>query len=479
MWPKKPRRNNLDDIIGWWSKTDPITVRMLCQNLAVVGKSGSGKSKGSGDFLLRGVVAYRDSFGAIYGSKPDDLPYARRVFREERSESDLVVIEPGGEHHFNALEYELAAGADTRDLTQALMTWGENLARTEGGGEGSRDPFWAQQNRRQLHNAIEIVTRASGRIDPWLLQNFIVGAANSLQEVADPTWQLHPHYQLIKAAKQNAKTPIELHDVKLAEQYFLAELPSLNDRTRSSITAGVMGLLHALNTGIVRELLCTSTTITPDELERERKWLFVNMPIVPGDASAAMVNSALKYEMQRYILRRNPGPFDPIYCLFFDEFQKVANSYDAAFLAECRSHKGMMIALTQSLHAMYANMGGKGGEHLVDSLVTNYGQVVVHTLGDAQSANQFAALLGQRREIFVSTSISSDRPEAWDVLWGQAPASVSVNESYQNVLQPAVLLSGLRQGGPPDNIVDGVVIRTGQPFNDTGENYLITSFKQR
>jgi hypothetical protein len=29
------------------------------------------------------------------------------------------------------------------------------------------------------------------------------------------------------------------------------------------------------------------------------------------------------------------------------------------------------------------------------------------------------------------------------------------------------------------NIVDGVVIRSGQPFNASGENYLITSFRPR
>ena len=40
-------------------------------------------------------------------------------------------------------------------------------------------------------------------------------------------------------------------------------------------------------------------------------------------------------------------------------------------------------------------------------------------------------------------------------------------------------MSGLRSGGPKnDNTVDGVVIRPGVQFA-SGENYMITSFKQR
>ena len=63
-------------------------------------------------------------------------------------------------------------------------------------------------------------------------------------------------------------------------------------------------------------------------------------------------------------------------------------------------------------------------------------------------------------------------------MW-RSPVSVSMHESYEPVLQPAVFLSGLRTGGPPDNMVDGIVIRSGAPFNATSENYLIRAFKQR
>ena len=241
-----------------------------------------------------------------------------------------------------------------------------------------------------------------------------------------------------------------------------------------------MMTLHAMNTGTARDLLATETNVTPETLE-ERKWLLVNMPIVPGDVTGALVNGAVKYAIQRHILRRAAQPGSPLLCLFADEFQKLANSYDAMFLAECRSHKGCLIALTQSIHTMYGNMGGgPSGEHRTDALLTNFGHIVVHTLGDHKTAEHFSALLGRRREVFIGTTAQPQSEELYDVLMGRMQYSVNASEHYEPVLQPAVFLRGLRCGGEENRrIVDGVVIRSGQPFNHSGENYLITSFRQR
>ncbi len=389
-------------------------------------------------------------------------------------ERNLLIMEPGAPYRFNVLDFERKNGADTRQLTQALMTFGETLDRAEGEGGGDRDPFWIGQNRRQIHNAIEIVT-ATGAIDPRSLQAFIAGAASISTKPATPSGTAASIAGRCCAAKAKAETEIEKNDFDLAEAYWLSELPALNDRTRSSINAGVMGLLHVFNTGIVRDLLATSTNISPESLE-ERKWWLVNFPIVPGDASATFVNTAIKYAVRRHILRRKPGPGDPLLAIWCDEFQKVSNSYDAAFLAECRSHKGCLVALTQSIHSMYANLRGKGGEHQTDSLLTNFGHLIIHTLGDAKSAEYASSILGRRRELFIGAS--TGREEMWDVITGQSRIAMNAHESYEPVLQPAMFLRGLRTGGPPDNTVDGVIIKAGQPFHN-GENYLIAAFGQR
>ena len=230
-----------------------------------------------------------------------------------------------------------------------------------------------------------------------------------------------------------------------------------------------------MNTGVVRELLATDTNVSPDDLE-QRRWLFVNMPIVPGDASSTFVNTVWKYAVQRHILRRKAKPGDPLLVVWTDEAQKTVNSYDASFLAECRSHKGCMVSLTQSIHAIYKALH-QGGEHEADALLTNYGIVILHTLGDAKSAEYASSILGKRREIFVTTSTSDE--EMYEVIAGNSHINISAAEHYEPVLQPSVFLSGLRCGGPPSNCVDGVVIRAGEPFKCNGENYILKAFRQR
>jgi len=476
------RSSDLDHRLTSWSRQDPWTVRHACENTLICGKTGSGKSSGSGDYLLRALVRYRNSGGLWLASKLEDKAYALRLFREEGRPQDLAVLEPGGENRFNVLDYERARGADVADLANACMTFQETVTRSQGGGgQGGGDDaaYWAAQQRMMLYNAIQMVLLANGQVDPWDIHCFITGAAISLEETNDGKWKDQFHNKILQQAKANARTDREKHDCDLAEQYWTFQIPRMNDRTRTSIEAGVMGTLHAMNTGIARELLATTTNVSPDMLE-QRKWVMVNCPVVPGDVTSTLINTAVKYSVQRHILKRQAKPGDPLLCIFSDEFQKLANSYDAMFLAECRSHKGCLIALTQSIHAMYANLHGKGGEHQTDALLTNFGHVVVHTVGDAKTAKYFSDILGQRRELFINVSMQPRQEELFDVLMRGSNASVSCNEKYENVIQPAVFLSGLRCGGAENgNIVDGVVIRSGQPFNHSKENYLITSFRQR
>jgi hypothetical protein len=198
------RHGDLDHVLLHWSPRDPFTVRQACQNVAIFGKTGSGKSSGSGDYILRSLVRYRNSGGLILASKPEDRNYVMRVFREERTLNDLYILETGGQCRFNMLDYERAKGADTRDLTQACMTFKETLGRTEGGGGGGGDDtaYFAAQERRMLHNAIEILLRATGTIDPWAMQCFITGAALSLDELNDDRWKVSFHNNMIQEAKK-------------------------------------------------------------------------------------------------------------------------------------------------------------------------------------------------------------------------------------------------------------------------------------
>jgi hypothetical protein len=471
----------LDDVLMHWTPHDPFTVRHAAQNTLIAGKTGSGKSSGSGDALLRAFVGYRNSGGLWLASKPEDKEYAVKLFRRAGRLGDLIVMEPGGDQRFNLLDYEMKRGAKTQSLTQLLLVLGETLDRMDGGAPQGGEPIWRAKNREGLDHAIEIIVRATGQLDPWAIECFIDGAALSLDELNSDAWKASYHAQALDLAKANASTDIEKHDHDRARQHWTSKWPKLNDRTRSSVEAGLYSLLHAFNTGIVRDLLATATTVKPDMLE-DRKWWLVNMPITPGDAPAVFVNAAVKLAFQRYVLARKARAGDPLLVLWSDEFQNVANTYDKAYVEACRSHKACLVALTQSAHALFSRLStGQHGDHEANALLTNFGQIIAHTLGDAKTAELFSAILGRRREVFIGTTTQPKGEELFDVLMGRSQVSVSASERYEYCLQPAVFLHHLRCGGEDNgNWVDGVVIRSGQPFRASGgENYLIKSWRQR
>src|SRR3954470_20345620 len=178
------RGDDLDQVLMRWSDVDPFTVRHACTNLAIFGKVGSGKSSGSGDAVLRALIRYWNTGGLWLASKPEDVDYARRLFREERTLDDLLVMEPGGEYRFNLLAYEQKRGANAQKLTQLMLILAEGLDRMEGGNSQGGAPIWKQKNREGLDHAIEIILRA-GQLDPWALQCFITSAALSLEEAEE------------------------------------------------------------------------------------------------------------------------------------------------------------------------------------------------------------------------------------------------------------------------------------------------------
>jgi len=461
----------LDHVVAYWAKNDPLTVRDLLRSVAIYGQTGSGKSSSSGLMLAQAIVNYGNSGGLILASKPEDREWWERRFAIAGRSDDLYVMEPRGTKRCNVLDHEMKKGADTSDLTQYLMTMQETVNRAQ--GNTSREPFWADQNRRMIHNAIEIISLARGTVSPWDLQTYVAAApANpavfgSIESITDEAtkkaaeaFQKGIHYQALGAAWTIAhqRGGIAKHDYLLAKEYWMREIPGLNDRTKSSIMAGVLGLLHVFNTGVVHDQLCTETNVSPDDMEN-RKWILVNWPIVAGDASSTFVNAAMKFLTQRHIMRRKAGPNDPILGIYCDEFPKVANSYDTAFLAECRSHKGYMITLAQSVPGMVEAMGGKYEN--ASALLCNQYNKVFHTLGEAQTAEFASSLLGNRLE----TMMGGSQPAGGTLgeqLFGRSNHSASFSSSYQPVLQPAALMGGMRCGGPKANyLVDGWLIREG------------------
>ncbi len=474
-WHKRAKtRSGLDKPLLFWSERDYLSKRDLLRSICVQGASGSGKTNFIGYHLARSLAGDPGVSCLALASKPvEDLQFWREILHAARRTKALQVFGPGHELRFNVLDHELKSGADSRELAAFLMTLGEALHRGEAGAQQS-EQFFQQQSARMLQMAIEPVRLATRQLSPADLQQFITTAALTPDHLKTPQWQGSFHNRVLEAAFYARKSPLEEADFEQVMAYWLGEIPALNDRTRSSITTQVQGILHVLCSGIVRELMATTTNISPAVLD-DGAWVLVDMPISRYGASGAMVGGIWHLATQRHILRRYAADRRKVTVLWIDEFQNHLNSFDPQFLAECRSHGGCMVVLTQSLHSYFAALkGGHAAEHQANALLTNFAHRIFCSLGDAKSAEWASGLLGQRLETMIGGSLAPEE-SVWDTLMGHSKFTGNFSQHYEPVLQPNVFMHQLRTG--QGGVADAVIIRP-ERFS-TGQNYLKVAFGRR
>jgi len=465
---------SLDAPLFRWTASDFFTKRDLLRSVCIQGASGSGKTNFVGYQIAKALVSDRDIGGLILASKPvEDLRFWQGIFKAAGRKRDLLVFGPEHGFRFNVLDHELRQGADSRELANLLMTTGETLHRGEGSAQ-QNDQFFQSQSDRMLQMAIEPVRLATCRLSPVDVQRFITGAAMTPEQIATPGWQGGFHNRVLEGAFNVRKSPIEVADFEQVLAYWLGETPSLNDRTRSSISTQVQGILHVMCSGIVRELMATTTNVSPEVMD-QGKWVLVDMPISRHGASGQMINAIWHLATQRHVLRRHAADKRKVTVIFIDEFQHHLNSFDSQYLAECRSHGGCMIVLTQSLHSYYSALkGGHAAEHAANALLTNFAHRIFCSLGDAKSADWASGLLGQRLETMIGGSLAPE-DSMWDTLMGHTKFSGSFTQTYQPVVQPSVFMHNLRTGS--GGVADAIVIRPERFSN--GQNFLQVAFGRR
>jgi len=485
VWRGKGRHrrgDDLDRVLFRWSARDSYTARdLLSGGLLVLGFTGSGKTSSSGRQIGKALVHDPNTFGVILAAKPEDTPMWTRLFAETGQSHRLLVFdgEPEGRLRFNFLEEAGRYGDSTRDITQCITTIGQTLRTNNQRGSGQNENFFAAQEERTFHHAVEVLKLARGVVTSSDLQQFITTAAQSVEEINDPNWRASFHSQCLEAAFNAPKTPQGQHDFRQATDFWCSEFPRWADRTRSSILAGVFGTLFVFNSGLVHERVSTTTNFSFEEMRRKRQWLLVNTPpCVYGD-NGLFIGTGFKYLMQRYVLRLAARPGDPIHVCWVDEAGQWSNEFDATYIAQSRSHRGCLVYLAQSIHSFHSAMKGESGKHETLALLAQFSHRIFHALGDVESAEWASGTLGRRPETFLG---GSTQPSAgmFDELMGHSQFTSSFSTQYEPVLQPRVFLTDLtRTGGPANHFLcDSILLRPGRPFS-TGENWIHVIFSQR
>jgi len=477
-WGKNRKiEHPLDKALLHWTEYDPFRVRdLLNGGCLILGRTGSGKTSSSGRQLMQAIVDNRNSGGLILAAKPEDVGDIKAVFEKAGRLNDLIVFSAESGLGFNLLGY--LGHEDPRNIVKCLMTIGKAMERE--GGNDHKHAFYETLYKRYLENDVIALKAAGEPITADRILSFLMSAATSKAQQENQQWQDNSyHNRMMEQAAANVMTgsPLVQHDFKLSAEFWVREYPLMDGEVRSNGLAGVMNILHTFNQGIVRQMVSSHTNCSPDDILKG-KWVVVDFPPSTWGEVGSFICAGWKYLTQMAILKRQATEQDAFCVIWVDEAHQFVSDTDAYFIAQCRSHKGALIYLSQSVSSFYAALKGDGGKAQADALLANFSHVIVH-VSDAETAKWASSKLGKRREMMFSGSNSPGKETTLlDQMFGQNQMSMSFSVRYEDVLQTEAFLVG-RTGGPDNNLLaDAIALKSGEPFSN-GMNYLRVVFSQR
>ena len=477
------RRWPLDLTLLNWVADEPFTLDDACKGVQVFGMTGSGKTSGSGRHLALSYLGHGFG-GLVLCAKPGEADAWRQYARQAGREADLVVFSPAAPWRFNFLDHELQRPGAGAGLTENLVGLFAAVADLAGRGSGTgRDDegYWRRSLQQLLRNAIDLLVIATGRVSVPDLYRLVVSAPTALDQPGSDDWRKRSFcWDCLVKGEAAAKPGYRSHDFQVAADYWLLEFPALSDKTRSVIVSTFTSMADVLNRGVLRELFCTDTTVTPDDC-LAGKVVVVDLPVKEFADVGLFAAAVWKHQFQRAVERRPPEA-DPRPCfLFADEAHLFTGPTDAQFQTTARSARCCTVYLTQNLNNYLSAYRGESGRADALSLLGNLTTVVVHCLADTDTATFVADLIGRRRQLLHSGSVSFQPPAPTADWFGRAEGATSggYSEHFEYAVQPNEF-GGLRTGGPANGFqVDALVWRGGRPFAATGRSYLWTRFDQR
>ncbi len=493
MWGRKnvtPQARtpwHLSELLLLLSEADPWSIADACEGTLVLGATGSGKSSGSGRALA--LAFLRAGFGGlVLTAKPDERGVWEAYCREAGRPDDLIVFGPDRPLRFNFIDHELkrpGVGAGlTENIVNLLSTVLEVAERGAGSGHGGREDegYWRRAMRQLMRNLVDLLVLARGSLSIPDLYRLVVSAPTSLEEARSPEWKRDSFcYACLKLADERDKTPRQRKDYEIVADYLMLEYPSLSEKTRSVIVSTFTSMIDVLNRGILRDLFCGETNVTPEVVE-SGKVLVIDLPAKEFSEVGVFAQVLWKYVFQRSIERRdvaaNPRP------VFFwaDEAQNFVTSYDMQFQTTARSSRVATVLLSQNLSNFYAALGGgERGKAEADSLLANLNTKVFHANGDPVTNEWAATLIGRTRQFFVNGGNSYQTMDMLGLPWMRSLPSVNagISESYEFEVQPSVFTALRRGGFANGGEVDGIVFQGGRRFRANGRSWIRRTFRQR
>ncbi len=492
MWPFRKRNQPppptpkwlLSDPVLWFSDRDPWTIGDSCQGVQVWGSTGSGKSTGSlawivKSFLLRGYG------GLFLTAKPGDAEVYADYCKAAGRQDDLILFGPGHPARFNFIDSELQrtdrGAGHIENIVGLFTTVLEVSERNQAGGGRAEDSYWARTNRQLLRNSLELLVQAKGTITIPDLYRLVISAPTNFEQLQLDAWRASSFcFQCLTEADAKV-SPEKRADLQLATDFFCVEWPQLSEKTRSIIQSVLTSMLDVLNRGVARTLLSSSETTVRPEMAYEGKIILVDMPLKLFGEVGLFVQTVMKFCFQQAMERRDVATNLRPAFIVVDESHLLATSSDQVFQTTARSSRTAVVYATQSISNYLAAFGGEQSEAEVHSLLGNLQTQFFHQQADTRTNTYAAELIGKTRQYYMNMN-SNWGPTDWGsvILGGRTDtgSSSGMTEQLSFEVEPSEFTT-LRQGGPPEWLVDAIVVRGGKRFAQTGRPWLPVTIRQQ
>lgn len=360
----------LDQPLMQLTATDVLTLRDFAAGTLVLGMTGSGKSTGPRDNILRTFI--RKGMGGVLTTvKPEDVEDIRRICKEE-GRLDSLIVWNGLNGGFNLLHWILAREGRNgiENAIEFLMRIIELKQASAAMPGGNGEQFWTDTRLQKFRATIPVVYAATGTLRIEDILRFMRSAPTSPEQFKDPAWQATSDFFAMCTL---AADKLDDDTGRRVMAYWL-QFASLDEKTRSNILISTTTALDALvsNTWL-RNAFCEDTSIVP-ELCFEGITIVLDMPVLTRHEDGLFAQQMFVLAFQRAVLARNALPKRyrerPVF-LIIDEFPLFCNSQYTRFLGLCRSSNCCTVLLAQSIPSIEARMIGPNGAQQAQSLIAN------------------------------------------------------------------------------------------------------------
>jgi hypothetical protein len=387
----------------------PFSFDDFVKNVVVFGQVGSGKTIAVLNTLLEGLIA---SFGAgpvkigglVLDAKGDFYGKIQTLCAKYGRDGSLCILDPSAwataartwrSIAWNPLDNNDDALEIATRLIAALRLIGMEL-----GSEGS---FFLDSAKAFLRHAITLVRAATITPAPSLIDVY------RLSQESEETTPLY--HQLINAigARYPASVPAEITD---AIAYFERELGPMADRQKSGLRGTITQLLDEFLVPPFREIFTEPSTLSIGDMIDQDKFLYVHMPASDRERMSRLVNTLIKLEYQRNILKR-VGKSNPTF-LLCDEFQTLYTAGegrgDSDFFERSRESLHANIIAAQNVSAF---MKRTKNAHDVKNFLGNCAVKIFLRQTEEETNRWASGLFGQRSEMIVTTSEQAALDGSW------------------------------------------------------------------